>query len=225
MNTLIEQGQLIIRQGQRLKALREESADLAETVAHQVWDSFETEVHESTEYGFLFDTADLSASTFALSLTSCYQELLDKQVLSLFDTMRQQLSSCLGDAAIDTGSINLASLRKNCKLRRHAEEHIARALHNARPGMGRVLDVMVGRVFRDAAADSLAHENDIAEDTRRVRQELLTLRAPLCQLMQEETRQLIQTARVMHGEGLRRLADSLCPPGGIPAPHSLTSQP
>ena len=53
----------------------------------------------------------------------------------------------------------------------------------------------------------------------------LTLRAPLCQLMQEETRQLIQTARVMYGEGLRRLADSLCPPGGIPAPHSLTSQP
>lgn len=222
MNTLIEQSQIIIRQGQRLRALREESSDLAETVAHQAWDSFETEVHECTEYGFLFEMAEISVHTFVLSLTSRYEELIEAHVLSLFDTLHQQLASCVGEAAIDTAAISLAGLRKSCKLRRHAEEMITHALRNAHPGMGRVLDILVGRVFRDAASDAQAHENDIATDTRRVRQELQALRAPLCQLMQEETQQLIQSARVMYSEGLHQLVDKLHPCTNTTCPPPAT---
>lgn len=45
----------------------------------------------------------------------------ERDVLSIFETLRSQLADAMGEAAIDLARIDLAALRKGLKLHRHAQ--------------------------------------------------------------------------------------------------------
>lgn len=107
--------------------------------------------------------------------------------------------------SIDTARIDLASLRKGLKLRRHADERIKGAIESAKLGVGRVLGVIVGDIFRDPMEQMDAIDRDMQKDAKAVRRELLSLSAELRGLISEETRQLITLGRQAYAEGLERL--------------------
>ena len=63
MNTQLHS--LIERQRQRMRELREDAPELANTVADEVWDRFEIDVEEITADGYMFDMA--TSTQMALS--------------------------------------------------------------------------------------------------------------------------------------------------------------
>lgn len=196
---------LIQQQRQRLQQLKDDASDIAEALADQLWDKFEIEIEEATEEGFMFDTASLIQSSLSSSLALGFQDAFERDVLSIFEKLSEQLITTLGQEAIDTARVDLASLRKGLKLRRHADERIKGAIESAKPGVGRVLGVIVGDIFRDPMEQMDAVDRDMQKDAKAVRRALLGLSAELRNLISEETRQLITLGRLAYAEGLERL--------------------
>ena len=196
---------LLQRQRERLQQLKEDAGDIADALADQLWDRFEVEIEEATEDGFMVDTASMMQSALSATFAMSYQEAFERDVLSIFETLRNQLADAMGEAAIDTARIDLAALRKSLKLRRHAEALIHEAIESAKPGVGRVLGTIVGDLFRDPMQQMDALDNDMKKDAQAVRRPLMNLRTELRNLMTEETRQLINLGRLAHADGLERL--------------------
>ena len=196
---------LLQRQRERLQQLKEDAGDIADALADQLWDRFEVEIEEATEDGFMVDTASMMQSALSATFAMSYQEAFERDVLSIFETLRNQLADAMGEAAIDTARIDLAALRKSLKLRRHAEALIHEAIESAKPGVGRVLGTIVGDLFRDPMQQMDALDNDMKKDAQAVRRPLMNLRTELRNLMTEETRQLINLGRLAYADGLERL--------------------
>ena len=196
---------LLQRQRERLQQLKEDAGDIADALADQLWDRFEVEIEEATEDGFMVDTASMMQSALSATFAMSYQEAFERDVLSIFETLRNQLADAMGEAAIDTARIDLAALRKSLKLRRHAEGLIHEAIESAKPGVGRVLGTIVGDLFRDPMQQMDALDNDMKKDAQAVRRALMNLRTELRNLMTEETRQLINLGRLAYADGLERL--------------------
>jgi hypothetical protein len=188
-----------------LQQLKEDAGDIADALADQLWDRFEVEIEEATEDGFMVDTASMTQSALSATFAMSYQEAFERDVLSIFETLRNQLADAMGEAAIDTARIDLAALRKSLKLRRHAEALIHEAIESAKPGVGRVLGTIVGDLFRDPMQQMDALDNDMKKDAQAVRRALMNLRTELRNLMTEETRQLINLGRLAYADGLERL--------------------
>lgn len=197
---------LLQRQHERLQQLKEDADDIADSLADQLCDRFEVEVEEATEDGFMVDTASTTQSALSSMLAMSYQDAFDRDVLSIFETLRSQLADAMGEAAIDTARIDLASLRKGLKLRRHADMLIQKAIEGATPGVGRVLGTIVGDMFRDPLQQIDALDRHMKKDAEAVRRALTSLRSELCALMRDETKQLINLGRLAYAEGLERLA-------------------
>jgi hypothetical protein len=193
---------LLQRQRERLQQLKEDAGDIADALADQLWDRFEVEIEEATEDGFMVDTASMMQSALSATFAMSYQEAFERDVLSIFETLRNQLADAMGEAAIDTARIDLAALRKSLKLRRHAEALIHEAIESAKPGVGRVLGTIVGDLFRDPMQQMDALDNDMKKDAQAVRRALMNLRTELRNLMTEETRQLINLGRLAYADGL-----------------------
>jgi len=197
---------LIQRQRERLQQIKEDAGDIADALADQLWDSFEIEIEEATEDGFMIDTANLTQSALSSTFAMSYQEALERDVLSLFDVLRSQLADAMGKAAIDTASIDLAALRKGLKLRRHSDTLIHAAIESAKPGVSRVLGTIVGDMFRDPIQQMDALDQDMKKDAQSVRRALMNLHTELRKLVGEETRQLINFGRLAYADGLEQLA-------------------
>lgn len=197
---------LIQRQRERLQQLKEDAGDIADVLADQLWDRFEVEIEETTEDGFMIDTASLTQSALSATFALAYQEAFERDVLSIFETLRNQLADAMGEAAIDTARIDLAGIRKGLKLRRHADALIHAAIESAKPGVGRVLGTIVGEIFRDPMKQMDALDRDMKKDAQTIRRALMNLRTELRNLMSEETRQLINLGRLAYADGLARLA-------------------
>lgn len=202
----LENQALIQRQRARLQQLKEDAGDIAEALADQLWDRFEVEIEGITEDGFMVDTANMTQSALSATFAMNYQEAFERDVLSIFETLRRQLADAMGEAAIDTARIDLAALRKGLKLRRHADGLIHTAIESAKPGVGRVLGTIVGDMFRDPIQQMDALDRDMKKDAQAVRRPLMNLRTELRNLMTEETRQLINLGRLAYADGLERLA-------------------
>ena len=197
---------LLQRQRERLQQLKEDAGDIADALADQLWDRFEVEIEEATEDGFMDDTASMMQSALSATFAMSYQEGFERDVVSIFETLRNQLADAMGEAAIDTARIDLAALRKSLKLRRHAEALIHEAIESAKPGVGRVLGTIVGDLFRDPMQQMDALDNDMKKDAQSVRRALMNLHTELRKLVGEETRQLINFGRLAYADGLEQLA-------------------
>lgn len=200
---------LIQRQRERLQQLKEDSGDIANALADQLWDRFEVEIEEVTEDGFMIDTANLTQSALSSTFAMSYQEAFDRDVLSIFESLRSQLADAMGEATIDTARIDLAALRKGLKLRRHSDTLIHAAIESAKPGASRVLGTIVRDMFRDPMQQMDALDRDMKKDAQAVRQALMNLRTELRNLMSEETRQLVNLGRLAYADSLERLAQGL----------------
>ncbi len=200
---------LIQRQRERLQQLKEDAGDIANALADQLWDRFEVEIEEVTEDGFMIDTANLTQSALSSTFAMSYQEAFDRDVLSIFESLRSQIADAMGEAAIDTARIDLAALRKGLKLRRHADALIYAAIESAKPGVGRVLGTIVGDMFRDPMQQMDALDRDMKKDAQAVRRALMNLRTELRNLMSEETRQLVNLGRLAYADSLERLSQGL----------------
>ena len=205
------QASLIEQQTLRLQQIKDDAQDIALALADQVWDRFENAIEEATEDGFMFDTASITQTSLSLSLAMDFQEVFERDVLSVFEHLHAQLANSYGAEASDTARIDLAGLRKGLKLRRRADALIAEAIESAKPGVSRVLGIIVGDLFRDPMQQMDAIDQDMQKDAQAVRRALLRLADPIRSLMAEETRQLMNQGRLGFSQALDRLASVQTP--------------
>lgn len=201
MNTQLQS--IIDRQLERMRELREDAQDIADTIADEVWDRFEVDIEEATGDSFMFDFAASVRMGLASGLAVAYDDAFDRHVSGLFERLQNELRTAgLADAAFDDGRVDLAGLRKGLKLRRHADELIGQAIERAKPGL-------IGMLFlaRDPASD--AWEREHAENAARVREKLLDMRGKLKSMMIEDTLAVLQSARLAYANWLEALRTKL----------------
>jgi len=208
MNTHLQN--LINRQQQRMRELREDAHDLANTVADEIWDKFEVEIEEATEHSYMFDLAASTQMALSSMLAMSYDEAFERHVLGLFERQEKDLREAgLGGGAFDGARIDLTGLRKSLKLRRHADELIGQAIERAKPGL-------IGMLFlaRDPCSD--AWDREQRDNARRLRRQLFDLREKIVEAIREETATVIQTARLSYIDMLDTLSDNMSSPSKIP---------
>lgn len=194
---------LIKRQHQRMRELREDARDLANTVADEVWDKFEVEIEDATADSFMFDLASSTQMALASMLAMSYDEAFERHVLGLLERQEKELREAgAGEACFDGARIDLTGLRKSLKLRRHAEDLIGQAIERAKPGL-------IGMLFlaRDPCSDAWDREH--RENARRLRRQLLDLREKIVEAIREETTTVIQTARLAYIDMLDTLSGKI----------------
>lgn len=194
---------LIDRQHQRMRELREDAADLANSVADEVWDKFEVEVDDATGDSYMFDLASSTQLALSSMLALNYDEAFGRHVLSLFERQQKELREAgAGDANFDSARIDLTGLRKSLKLKRHADDLISQAMERAKPRL-------IGMLFlaRDPCSD--AWDRELRDNARRVRSNLLELRGKVCEVIREETTTVIHTARLTYINMLDALRETV----------------
>ena len=190
---------VIERQHQRMRDLRNDASDFANTVADEVWDRFEIEVEEATEDSYMFDMATSTKMALSSMLALSYDEAFERNVLGLFEHQEKELRKAgTGEASFDGARIDLTGLRKSLKLRRHAEELIGQAIERAKPGL-------IGMLFLSRDPCSAAWDHELRDNARRLRRQLLDLREKIVEIIREETTTVIQTARLAYIEMLDTL--------------------
>lgn len=190
MNTQLHS--LIARQRQRMRELREDGPDLANTVADEVWDRFEIEIEEITADSYMFDMATSTQMALSSSLTLNYDESFDRHVLIFFDRQEKELRAAgASEICFDGARIDLSGLRKGLRLRSRTEEMIGDAIERAKPGL-------IGMLFLAQDPCSDAWEREHRDNARRVRTKLLELRGRIVEIIREETTTIIQTARLAY---------------------------
>lgn len=198
-----QQQNLIARQHQRMRELREDARDLANTVADEVWDKFEVEIEDAIGDEFMFDMASGIKMSLAATLAMNYDDAFERHVQGFFERQQRELKSALpGLAGFDDAQLDLAGLRKGLKLRRHADEIIANAIEAAKPGL-------IGTLFlaRDPCSDAWDREH--RDNAKRLRRKLLDARGPLTAMMIEETLNVIHAARLAYIDWLDALLAKL----------------
>lgn len=191
---------LIDRQQQRMRELRDDAHDLANTVADEVWDKFEVEIEETTADGFMFDLASNTRMALSCALALSYDDAFERHVLGLFERLEKELrEASVGEACFDGAWIDLTGLRKSLKLRRHAEELIGQAIERAKPGL-------IGMLFLAKDPCSDAWEQEQRDNARRLRRQLLDLREKIVDTIRAETVTVIHTARLAYIEMLDTLS-------------------
>lgn len=198
---------IIQQQKERLQQIKEDAHDIATTLADQVWDSFELEIDEATEDGFMFDTASMTKSILSSALSQYYQDAFERDVLGVFEKLREQLIANVSEATLTNVRLDLAGLRKGLKLRRHTQTLIEQAIDSAKPGVGRVLGTILGDLLRDPVQQMDALDDDMKRDAKRVRAALYRLKSAITTLIIEETEQLIGLGRREYAELLQGLAE------------------
>lgn len=192
--------QLIRSQHQRMRELREDRHDLANIVADEVWDKFEIEIEDATADGYMFDLDANTQMALASMLVLIFDEAFERHVLELFEWLKRKIREAGADACFDHDRTDLIGLRKNLKLRRHADDPIGQAVERPRPGL-------IGRLFLSSDPSSDAWDREHRENARRVRNNLLGLREPIVKLNREETDAVIQTARLAYINMLDSVGD------------------
>ncbi|MDD2721857.1 MAG: hypothetical protein PHH47_11180 [Gallionella sp.] len=183
---------LINRQHQRMRELRDDARDLASTVADEVWDKFEVEIEEATSDGYIFDGAGMTKISLASTLAMNYDEAFERNVLGFFERQQQELKNALPDeAGFYDSRLDLAGLRKGLKLRRHADEMIGKAIEEAKPGL-------IGMIFACTDPTSDDWDKEHIDNARRLRERLLGLRSRLLEMMVEETANVVRAARLAY---------------------------
>lgn len=198
---------IIQQQKERLQQIKDDAHDMATTLADQVWDSFELEIDEATEDGFMFDTASMTQSILSSALSQGYQDTFERDVLGVFEKLREQLIANVSEAILSNVRLDLAGLRKGLKLRRHTQALIEQAINGAKPGVGRVLGTILGDLLRDPVQQMDALDDDMKRDAKRVRAALYRLKPTITTLIIEETEQLIGLGRREYAELLQRVAE------------------
>lgn len=194
---------LITRQQQRMRELREDAPDLANTVADEVWDRFEIDVEEVTTDGYMFDMAMSTQMALSSMLALNYDEAFERRVLGFFERQGNELREAgTGLARFDSARIDLAGLRKGLKLRRHAEGLIGQAIESAKPGL-------IGMLFLSSDPCSDAWDREHSDNASRLRSKLLELRVPIVEMIREESTAIIHTARLAYIEMLEGLLNKL----------------
>jgi hypothetical protein len=157
---------LFQRQHQRMRELRDDALDLANTVADEVWDKFEVEIEDATADSFIFDLASSTQMALSSMLAMSYDDAFESHVLGLLERQEKELREAgAGEASFDGARIDLTGLRKSLKLRRHADELIGQAIERAKPGL-------IGMLFlaRDPCSDAWDREH--RDNARRLRRQL-----------------------------------------------------
>lgn len=190
MNTQLQS--LVNRQHQRMRELRDDARDLANTVADEVWDKFEVEIEEATTDSYMFDMAKGTQMALANMLAMSYDEAFERHVLGFFERQEKELREVnAGEAGFDTAQIDLTGLRMGLKLRRHADDLIGQAIERSKPGL-------IGMIFcaKDPCSDAWDQEH--RDNARRLRSNLIELREKIVEVIREETGTVIQTARLTY---------------------------
>ncbi len=194
---------LITRQQQRMRELREDATDLANTVTDEVWDRFEMDIEEVTADGYMFDMATSTQMALSSTLALNYDEAFERRVLGFFERHSNELcESSTTLASFDGAQIDLAGLRKGLKLRRRAEDLIGQAIESAKPGL-------IGMLFLSSDPCSDAWEREHSDNAKRLRSKLLELREPIVEMIREELGAVIQTGRLAYIEMLEGLSGHL----------------
>ena len=200
MNTSLQN--LIDRQRQRMRELREDARDLANTVAREVWNRFKDEVEETTADGYMFDMAEITQMALTSSLALNYDEVFERHVLSLFERLEQELREAgVSEATLNVAGLDLSGLRSGLKLRSHAEELIGQAIRRAKPGL-------IGMLFRSSAPASDSWDRELRENASRLRSNLLGLQEQIVEAIRDETLAVIQSARLAYSDMLDGLHPS-----------------
>ena len=200
MNTSLQN--LIDRQRQRMRELREDARDLANTVAREVWNRFKDEVEETTADGYMFDMAEITQMALTSSLALNYDEVFERHVLSLFERLEQELREAgVSEATLNVAGLDLSGLRSGLKLRSHAEELIGQAIRRAKPGL-------IGMLFRSSDPASDSWDRELRENASRLRSNLLGLQEQIVEAIRDETLAVIQSARLAYSDMLDGLHPS-----------------
>jgi hypothetical protein len=198
MNTQLHN--LIDRQQQRMRELREDASDLASTVVDEVWNRFEMDVEEVTADGYMFDMVVSTQMALSSMLALNYDEAFERYVHGFFARQEKELrDAAVGETCFDGAWIDLAGLRKGLKLRRHAEELIGQAIECAKPRL-------IGTLFLSSDPCSDAWDREHRDNARRLRTKLLELRRQIIEITREETTTVIQAARLAYVDMLDTLS-------------------
>lgn len=195
MNDLLRQ--LIERQRQRMRELRDDASDLADTVADEAWDKFEIAIDEATEDSYMFDFASSTQISLAATLWLSYDEAFERHVLALLERLEWELRAAgAPESCLEVARIALAGLRKGLKLQLQAHELIGQAIERAKPGL-------IGMLFMSRDPTSDAWDEELRDNARRRREKLLDLRGKIIELIRAETMAAIQAARLYYNRGAR----------------------
>lgn len=203
MNDTTTTTNLIQRQQERLHSLREEIDEIARTVSDETWDSFEIEVEQATEDQYLFDMASATRVALSGELALAFEKAFESHVIKPIEAIEQQLIRAFPkeEPPETTMHIDLAGMRKGLKLQRHASEKIGEAIERAKPGLLEVLFMS-----HDILSDEW--EEDQRKNARRLRKELLALKPALTEMMEEETKRILQKWRLSYATTLESMQNT-----------------
>ncbi|HNQ49563.1 MAG TPA: hypothetical protein PKI22_09135 [Hydrogenophilus thermoluteolus] len=189
-----ELARLIDRQRDTVQQMKEEATDIAETVADEVWDQFETEIDSLIGDEFMFDVAPTIVTALSASLGTLFDEAITRHVEKPFLRLEEALLRERGGGnGFDSGHLDLDTLRKTVKLSRRINTQIEAAIERARPGVGRALSTIIGDwLDSDGALDRL--DRDMVEDANRVKAELAKLRKPITEEVREAATLIVKRA-------------------------------
>ncbi len=196
---------LIVCQHQRMRELRDDAHDLANTVADEVWDKFEVEVEDATADSYMFDLASSTQMALSSMLAMSYDEAFERHVLGLLERQEKALREAgAGEVGFDSARIDITGLRKSLKLRRYANDLIGQAIERAKPGL-------IGMLFISRDPCSAGWDKEHRENAIRLRSNLLDLRGKIAKAVREETTIVIQTARLAYINMLDTLSANISP--------------
>jgi len=183
---------LILCQHQRMRELRDDAQDLANTVADEVWDKFEVEIEDATADSYMFDLASSTQMALSSMLAMSYDEAFERHILGLLERQEKALRAAgAGEVGFDGARIDITGLRKGLKLRRYANDLIGQAIERAKPGL-------IGMLFISRDPCSAGWDKEHRENAVRLRSNLLDLRGKIVKAVCEETTIVIQTARLAY---------------------------
>lgn len=199
---------IIARQRRRMQELRDDAQSLAEAVADEAWDHFDVDLDTIIGDSYLNDMAAAMRMALTHCLSQHYNDAFDHHVLRLFARMSEELQAALAadGHGYDIARLDLAGIRKSLRLIGHVEPLISEALDRARPGVADQIGTVLGSLFRDEDEEMDALTRDMEKEAARVKRELRNLRAAIKERMTEDTRAVINTARLSYIDWLDTVA-------------------
>lgn len=169
MNTSLKE--LLVQQKARLEELSSKADDTGRMVANDVWDSIERQVEETTQEGFIWDSAEFAKMGVVSTAGNSFDDACEKWIIGRLSAMSDAMKEVAGESwRYDTTHSSMDNLRKSIRISKHIEPVIDEIFAKAKPSLLGLL----GRVIKDELNDTLDHmDEEMTQDALRLRRAFL----------------------------------------------------
>lgn len=201
------------RQRQRLGELRADTPDIAELVADDVWSCFDKELNEHAEGGVLLEYTDVIGVSLLAELSNAFDEAVEVHIHARCQKLYTDMMQAAGEASEAVAVFELDRLIKVSLLKRDAQPLIEQAMKGVSPGLAHLLVSVAADLARDPIQLMEDVDDEMALNARNFRRSMRALRPAICRLVVDDSRALLQAARL----DLAQRLDALCEQAAQPA--------